>query len=158
MRRGLVLAAMCAALVSSCSQPEAALKLDPTAKFSTDLPMNEFMGHVVDPAAFLYWRGSGYEITAEGERDLSPTTVEGWEALETGAATLIEAGNAMQLPGRVRAPEADWNKWSQLLSTRAVAAKEAAFKKDKQAVFDEGGRVSEVCTSCHQQFVIDPAS
>src|SRR5439155_5024100 len=120
------------------------------------LPMTEFMDHVVDPAAFAYWRGSGTEVTAKGERDLSPTTEEGWLEVENGAAVLIEAGNALQLPGRARAPAADWNRYAQLLTTRAVAAKAAAEAKDRKAVFDDGGRLYEVCTACHKQYVIDP--
>jgi hypothetical protein len=114
------------------------------------------MGHVIDPVAWAYWRGSGVEVTESGEKDLSPTTEEGWVALENGAATLIEAGNLLQMPGRTRAPEADWNRYARQLTERAIAAKAAAEKHDKQAVFDEGGRVYEVCTACHEQFVIAP--
>ena len=58
------------------------------AKFNTDLPMNELMAHVVDPASFAYWKGSGTEVTAAGARDLSPTTDKGWEELESAAASL----------------------------------------------------------------------
>jgi hypothetical protein len=125
-------------------------------QFNTDLPMSEFMLHFVDPAAFMYWRGSGVEITEEGERDLSPTTDEGWETLVTGATMLVEAGNLMQIPGRTRAPEADWNRYARQLSDRAMIARAAAEKRDKQAVFDEGGKVYEVCVACHEQFVIAP--
>ena len=126
------------------------------AKLNTDLPMTEFMGHFVDPAAFMYWKGSGYEMTEAGERDLSPTTDEGWDVLVTGATMLVEAGNILQMPGRTRAPEADWNKYAQLLTERALIARAAAEKHDKQAVFDEGGKVYEVCVACHEQFVIQP--
>jgi hypothetical protein len=111
---------------------------------------------VVDPAAFAYWKGSGTEVTAKGERDLSPTTEEGWEALESAAATLAEAGNMMQLPGRARAPEADWYRHAQTLTARAIAAKAAAAKHDKQAVFQAGASLYEECTACHQEYVIQP--
>lgn len=157
MKRIIALAA-CAALLAACSQQKPAPKAEaPTgAKFNTDLPMDEFMGHVVDPAGFQYWEGSGTEITAKGEKDLSPTTEEGWEKLENAAATLIEAGNAMQLPGRARTPEADWYRHSQTLIERAVAAKAAAEKHDKEAVFKAGAALYEECTACHEQYVIQP--
>jgi mono/diheme cytochrome c family protein len=74
----------------------------------------------------------------------------------SGASILMEAGNAMQLPGRARAPEADWNKYAQQLTAQALVARNAAEKHDKQAVFDEGGKVYEVCVACHKQYVIDP--
>lgn len=144
-----------AALLTACSQaPGGGGAGEP--QFNTDLPMSEFMLHFVDPAAFMYWRGSGVEITEEGERDLSPTTDEGWETLVTGATMLVEAGNLMQIPGRTRAPEADWNRYARQLSDRAMIARAAAEKRDKQAVFDEGGKVYEVCVACHEQFVIEP--
>jgi hypothetical protein len=150
----LILTAACAALLVGCAPQKPAAS---AGKPNTDaLPMAEFMGHVVDPAAFAYWRGSGTEITADGEKDLSPTTEEGWVQVENGAAILIEAGNLLQMEGRRRAPEADWNRYAQQLTERAIAAKAAAEKHDKQGVFDEGGRVYEVCTACHKQFIIDP--
>ncbi len=162
MKPSIIAAALFAALLSACSPgksaaPTTAAASPGSAKYDTTLSMAELMGHVVDPASFAYWRGSGTEVTAKGERDLSPTTPEGWELLENGAAILIETGNVLQTPGRVREPVADWNRWSQELSARAVVAKAAAFKHDKKAVFDAGGRLYETCTSCHAQFVIAPA-
>ena len=157
--RNLVPLAALAALLAACSPqkpaPKAAAPIS-AAQFNTDLPMTEFMGHVVDPAAFMYWKASGTEITAKGERDLSPTTDEGWEVPVSGATILMEAGNMLQLPGRVRAPEADWNKYAQMLTDRALAARKAAEAHDKQGTFTEGAKVYEVCVACHEQFVIQP--
>lgn len=154
MKPFLILAA-CAAL-ASCQQQPAADKVLAQAKFNSELPMSEFMGHLVDPAAFLYWDNSGVEITEAGERERYPTTDEGWDVLVTGAITLVEAGNALQLPSRVREPVAEWNKYAQLMSERAMLARAAAEKHDKQAVFDAGGRLYEVCVACHEKFIIEP--
>jgi hypothetical protein len=151
----IITMAACAALLVACNQKPAAPAAG-AAKFNTDLPMVEFMGHVVDPAAFMYWKGSGEEITEAGVKDLSPTTQEGWDALVSGASILMEAGNALQLPGRPRAPEADWNRYAQQLTAQALVARQAAEKHDKKAVFDEGGKLYEVCVACHKQYVIDP--
>lgn len=153
----IITAAACVALLAACSQQRPAPKAEAAAaKFNTNLAMDEFMGHVVDPASFQYWEGSGTEVTAKGARDLSPTTEEGWEKLENAAAVLIEAGNALQLPGRARAPEADWYRHAQVLTDRAVAAKAAAEKHDKEAVFKAGAALYEECTACHEQYVIQP--
>ena len=101
----LITFAACAALLTACSPQKPAPTAAAGVKFNTDaLEMPEFMGHVVDPASFAYWKGSGTEVTAKGEKDLTPTTDEGWEQMETAAAVLIEAGNGLQLPGRARAP------------------------------------------------------
>ena len=149
--------AACAALLVACSPQKPAAPVGPQPKFNADaLPMPEFMGHVVDPASFAYWKGSGTEETAKGTKELAPTTDEGWEAMETAAAVLIEAGNTLQLPGRARAPEADWYRFAQQLSAEAVLAKAAAGKHDKEGVYTEGAKLYQVCTACHKEYVIDP--
>jgi hypothetical protein len=148
-----------AVALAACSPQKPAAPQAPAAtpaKYNTNLPMDELMGHVVDPASFTYWKGSGTEVTAKGAHDLAPTTEEGWESLENGAATLIEAGNLLQMPGRPRAPEADWNRFAQQLTDTAVAAKAAAEKHDAKGVFDEGAKLYQVCTACHQEYVIQP--
>jgi hypothetical protein len=138
--------------LSGCEKKPAASQFD-----TASVDMAELMAHVIDPAAFMVWRGSGWEITDQGERDLSPTTDEGWKVVEDGATIVAEAGNLLLLPDRPREPVADWNKYAKLMTQRALEAKAAAEKKDKQAVFDTGGRLYEVCTACHKQFIIDPA-
>ena len=156
MKRLITLAA-CAALLVACSPQKPAQTAAGGVKYNVDaLPMPEFMGHVVDPAAFAYWKGSGTEETAKGTRDLSPTTDEGWEQMESAAAVLIEAGNALQLKGRPRTPEADWNKFAQQLTAEAVLAKAAAGKHDKAGTYAEGAKVYLICTACHKEYVIDP--
>ena len=158
MKKLVPVAAMAALVLTACQPQKAAPKPQASAapKFNTDLPMTEFMGHFVDPAAFMYWKGSGTMIDEKGEHDLSPTTDEGWDVLVSGATMLMEAGNALQLDGRRRAPEADWNKYAQLLTERALIARKAAEAHDKKAVFDEGGKLYEVCVACHEQYVIQP--
>ena len=153
-----------AVLACACSPQKAAAPkgaaLSPMAKLNTDLPMTEFMGHVVDPAAFTYWGGSGTEETAKGVKDLAPTTVEGWEKLESAAATLIEAGNMLQVPGRERHlpdhPDSDWYQHAQKLTELAVIAKAAAEKHDKDGVYKSGADLYGECTSCHEEYVIQP--
>jgi hypothetical protein len=169
----LITFAACAALpivlTIACSQPtgDEAVRARQIkeAKFNTDaLPLPEFMDHVVDPAAFAYWKGSGTDETAKGTVDLTPTTDEGWEAMESAAAVLIEAGNALQLPGRPRAPlkipgrplapEGDFDKFAQQLTAEAVLAKAAAEKHDKAGVYTEGAKLYLICTACHKEYIL----
>lgn len=155
MKRFFAFAA-CAALLVGCQ------KAEPAAKYNIDaLPIPEFMGHVIDPASFAYWKGSGTEETAEGTKQLAPTTDEGWENMESAAAVLIEAGNLLQLPGRPRnipndAPQAEWMKFAQALTAEAIVAKAAAEKHDPNGVYVEGAKLYEICTACHKKYVIDP--
>ena len=152
MKRLVVLAGLLG--LAACSGPGA--PAGEGAKFDTSLPMSEFMLHVVDPAGQAFWRGAGTELSLEGEKDLSPTTDAGWEDLVTAASTVAEAGNALQLPGRARAPEAEWNRYAQDMTARALDARTAADARDKQAVFDTGGRLYETCIACHEKYVIGP--
>lgn len=137
--------AACAVLLAAC-QPDPAAEKHP-------LEMAELMAHVIDPAAFMVWKSAGVEVTEAGERELYPTTDEGWMVVENGAAIVAEAGALLKLPGRPREPEADWNRYADLMTERALAVMAAAEAKDKQAVFDAGGRLYEVCQGCHQQFI-----
>ena len=57
MKRLMTVAA-CALLAVSCT-PQKPKPAAGAVKFNTDLPMTEFMGHVVDPASFMYWKSSG---------------------------------------------------------------------------------------------------
>lgn len=147
----LFIAAACAALLAGCSQGGAKSQ----GQFNTELPMSEYMAHAVDPAAFMYWNGSGTITTAEGTQDRTPTTEEGWETLVTGATILVEAGNTLQLPHRVREPQAEWNRMAQAMSKQAMVARAAAERHDAQAVFDEGGKLYETCQACHQKFIVE---
>jgi hypothetical protein len=157
----LFAAAACIALLAACNQ-KPAQPAEPVAKYNVDtLPIPELMGHVVDPASFAYWKGSGTEETAEGTKQLAPTTQEGWENLESAAAVLIEAGNLLQLPGRPRdipkyAPKDKWMAYAQQLTAEAVLAKAAAEKKDANGVYVEGAKLYQICTACHKDYIIDP--
>lgn len=149
MRRLLPLAA-CALALAACSNREA------QPAYDTRIDMAELMLHVIDPAAFAFWRGSGTEVTEEGERDLSPTTPEGWKVVEDGAATVAEAGNLLMLPGRPREPVAEWNAYARDMTVKALAAKDAAMRMDKAAAFETGAALYQTCVACHAKFVVGP--
>lgn len=153
VRTGIIVAAgLAAAALAACQQKPG----DGAAKFNTELPMSEFMGHVVDPAAFMYWKNSGTEVTEEGETSRYPTTEEGWDVLVSGASIVMEAGNLLQMEGRVREPANEWNRFAQAMTQRAKEARDAAETKDHKAVFDAGGRLYETCVACHERFIIQP--
>ena len=154
----VAVAGACVATLLAGCQPAKKAESAGAPKYNTDLPITELMGHMVDPAAFMYWKRSGTMIDDKGEHDLSPAPddQEGWDAMVTGATILMEAGNVLQLEGRRRAPEADWNKYAQMLTDRALAARKAAEARDKKGTFEEGAKVYEVCVACHEQFVIQP--
>ena len=76
--------------------------------------------------------------------------------MRSQAAVLIEAGNALQLPGRPRAPEADFYKYAQQLTAQAIIVKAAVDKRDKDGIYNEGAKLYLVCVACHAEYLIGP--
>ncbi|WP_372784026.1 hypothetical protein [Phenylobacterium sp.] len=153
----LVTFAACAALPLSlllACQPKPPAN---PAKYNTEaLDLKAFMANVVDPNSDALWAASGTVETAAGVKDNTPTTEAGWQAMQSQAAVLIEAGNALQLPGRPRAPEADFYKFAQQLTAQSILLKAAVDKRDKDAIYTEGAKLYLVCTACHAEYLIGP--
>ena len=147
-----VIAAMTVSILIACSS-----KPEPTgtamADFTLVLDHQQMMDWVLDPAAEIIWDSAGTIITAEGERELAPTTDEGWEYVVSGAATLAEASNLLMLAERSMGE--DWNAYSKALMATSISALEAAKAKDSDALFDAGGKIYQACLACHQQYAVD---
>ena len=135
----------CLALLAACTA-------EPPAAPRTALAMKDLMEHVIDPAADVFWASSGTIITAQGETSRVPTTDAGWEAAVNAAATVLEGGNLLAMPGRAR--EGEWVKYADELGAAAAAGMKAAQAKDGKGVFDTGGRIYLACRSCHMKYVL----
>lgn len=131
-------------------------KAPPAVAYDTHLDMKELMGHVVDPGSWAFWHASGDVETEHGTVSNLPTTEEGWEAAESGAAEVAEAGNLLLMPGYNR-NEPQWSEWVAKLQKAGFAAKDAAERKDKDAMFKTGADMYQVCTGCHAIYVIPAA-
>jgi hypothetical protein len=136
-----VLLCACSAEVAQAPQPKVALS------------MKDLMEHLIDPAADVFWLSSGTIITAQGESSRAPTTDAGWAAAVSAAATLVESGTLLTLPGRAR-DQKEWTLYAQELTAAAAAGMKAAQAKDARAVFDTGGRIYLACRSCHMKYVL----
>lgn len=121
--------------------------------FDTTQTMRLVMTGFVQPAADIYWSGGGAGADETGLHDLAPKTPEEWTRLASGAVMLVEAGNVLQLPGRVLTPSEDWLRHARRLTATAQAARKAAEAHDKDAMLEQGDRLYEACVACHQQFV-----
>ena len=87
------------------------------------------------------------------------STYGGWTAVENAGLAIAEATRLMSLPGRMcssgrAAPvaRADWIKYTADLRKAGLAAYEAAKKKDKDAMVDVAGTVSDACSACHDVY------
>jgi hypothetical protein len=124
------------------------------APYTTKLPLNEFMPHVMQYAGDGIWKRQGYIIDKDGERSLFPKNDQEWEDAESASLALAEMTNVLLIPGR-RVPDPKWD--AAVLEVRKVAmqAAAAAEKKDPDAFFEAGGALDEACDVCHVQF--DPS-
>ena len=126
----------------------------PAASFEPVHDVKETMRLVLDPAADVIWDSAGEIITLEGSEDLAPTTDEGWLRVAHAAAVVAESGNLLMTPARA-VDQADWTEISRGLVRVGVQARDAAEARDADALFAAGGRLYNVCVSCHQQYWVD---
>lgn len=136
------------AAVTGCGGQKAADPSDYEARIHT------FMLEELDVAVDGIWEHGGWVLTDEGEQSLFPETDEGW------ADVVASAEKVKQLSLEMTAEEyslgqEDWIEISKGLAQAADVAKDAAIARDKQALFDAGGLIYNVCTTCHERYALD---
>src|SRR4051794_2350119 len=106
MKPILIVAAGAVLLALGCSKPQpAASSVAAAPPYITDLPINEVMDHVMNPAGYQFWSGWGGIDDKDGYHDLTPKTDADWDRVENGATTIMVATNAIMVPGYARFPE-----------------------------------------------------
>lgn len=139
--------------------------------------MLDLMASIASSAEAL-WNAVGSVATAEGTKDLAPSTDAEWAALRAKAQELVDATKALTTDGRVVArpgqklkdppgpgdltPEqaqaeiakdrAVFNGFALAMQGVGDAYIAAIDKKDVAAFSDVGGKLDEVCESCHKRF------
>jgi hypothetical protein len=138
--------------------------------------VKDLMDSIVDPSADVIWGAVGTIADKQGIQDLVPKTPEEWHDVRRAAVRLIEGGNLLMMPGREGAPAGDK---SEAPGVELEPAEIAALIKKKRKSFDAfaralqglgsemlraseaknadqlveiGGRMEEVCESCHKTF------
>lgn len=110
------------------------------------------MNHL-DEQAYVIWGNSGSEWDADGERELFPTTAEGWKELETAGHELVSIGESLGKMVNMDDPRADaWIAYSEGVSDISQKLIRAAEQQDKTETFDQGGVLYQVCKACHGTF------
>jgi hypothetical protein len=143
------------ALVGCVAAPLTAAPQDncPPSPFQPHVDMKTFMEHVLTPAAKVIWRTNGVLIDAQGEHDLSPRSDSDWEEVVTGAATLVEATNALMIPQRVQ--DREWNFYTGKLAAAADKAYRAAEEHDLKSVSEISDNLDEICAACHRHYGLE---
>ena len=134
-----------AVTLGACTAAEA------PSRFEVVADVQELMVTVLEPAAETYWDAVGTIIDMEGTTEIRPRSDEAWERVRSAAFVLAESGNLLMMEERALDDEA-WIAMSQSMIAVGRRAIEAAEAKDPDAVFDVGGDVYAVCSSCHATY------
>jgi hypothetical protein len=138
--------------------------------------VKDIMASVVDPSADALWGAVGTVMDKQGIQELSPKTPQEWLDLRHAAVRIIEGGNLLMMPGREAAPAGtkseapgvelepaditalinkkrkSFDAFAKALRARGLEALRAAEAKDTGSLVEIGGRMEDVCESCHKTF------
>lgn len=150
------LAILTAGLMVSCgeqtSSGASASTSTTESHFDLQLDMQAFMNDVLDPVSDVLWDYAGWiDDINTGYEELYPKNDAEWLLVRQKAAQLIEAGNALALPGRAVDNDA-WITYSNALSTAAALAYDSAQTQNREDFFQAGAQIYSVCTACHQGY------
>jgi hypothetical protein len=142
--------------------------------------IKELMESVVDPSADALWGAVGTVMDKEGTHELLPKTQEEWLDLRRAAVRIIEGGNLLMMPDREAAPAGtkseapgveleppqitalikkkrrDFNAFAKELQLLGLEALRASDAKNVDLLVEIGGRMENVCESCHKTFWYPP--
>jgi len=138
--------------------------------------IKDIMESIIDPSADALWGAVGTVVDKEGIHELLPKTPEEWLDVRRAAVRIIEGGNLLMMPGREAAPAGTksetpgvelepfqiaalikkkrkaFNGFAQALQLLGLEVLRASDTKDVVLLQDIGGRMENVCESCHQTF------
>jgi hypothetical protein len=107
------------------------------------------MRGTVQMAAERYWESVSIVVDAEGVHENYPQTEEEWFEVWEAGMTLAESGNLMMMPSRAL-DQGEWMRLSEAMVDAGLNAARAADAQDFERVLDEGEKVYNVCTECHE--------
>ena len=151
--RNRIRAGIAAALMVACAAVSPTLGENAEPPFRAFVDMKTFMEHVLTPAAKAIWSVNGIVIDEKGEHDLSPKTDDDWERVVSGAATLVEATNALIIPDRAR--DAEWLRYAKALADAADKAYRAAETHDLKTIAQVSDQLDGICAACHRHYGVE---
>jgi hypothetical protein len=118
--------------------------------------VRELMTGLITPAATTVYQSVGYVVSHEGVKETSPQNEEEWDAIAGSAASIAEAGALLKSTGREGFNDAEgWQKFAQDMIDASLISRNAAIKRDKQALFASGEALNESCEGCHSAYDMD---
>jgi len=174
--RVVVSCAVLVVLCGSCATQQPAQAPQQEAEYRLTATVKDLMDSMVDPGADFLWGAVETVVSAKGTEEKMPRTDEEWKEVRRHAIMLLEATNALQIPGRKvarpgekaedpkveLAPEqieelinkdrAAWIKHAHGLHDATMQAFAAIEAKDPEKLLDVGNAIDEACEKCHLQY------
>jgi hypothetical protein len=178
MRRHIAAALCSAALgalaVSASSLAIAQQKAAGDQQFRSSI--KDVMESIIDPSADVVWGAAGAIVDKQGIQDLSPKTPEEWLNVRRAAVRIIEGANLLMMPGREAAPAGtkseapgvelepaeitalikkdreSFDAFAKALQDLGLEVLRSSEAQNVPLLEDIGGRMENVCESCHQTF------
>ena len=138
--------------------------------------VKDIMDAIVDPSADVIWGAVGTVVDETGTHESSPKSDEDWANMRRAAVRIIEGGNLLAVPGRdvalpgtksetpgvelepaeiatiIRNKRKIFDAFARALRGLGFEVLAASEKKDAASLIEIGGRMQDVCESCHQTF------
>ena len=138
--------------------------------------IKDLMDSIVDPSADVVWGAVGTVVDQDGAHETFPKTQEEWLNVRRASIRIIEGANLLMMPGREAAPpgskseapgveleppeitalikknRASFDAFARALQAVGAESVRASDAQDTAALLEIGGRMQDVCESCHQVF------
>jgi hypothetical protein len=138
--------------------------------------IKDLMESIIDPSADILWGAVGTVVDEEGVHESLPKTPEEWLDLRRAAVRIIEGSNLLMMPGREAAPAGSksevpgvelepaeitalikkkrksFDAFAKALRVLGLEALRATEAKNAVLLMEIGGRMQDVCESCHKTF------
>ena len=138
--------------------------------------IKDLMESIVDPSADVLWGAAGTVVDEKGVQEMVPKTEEEWLGVRRAAVRIIEGGNLLMMADRDAAPAGtksevpgvelepaemtalikknrkSFNGFAKALQGLGLEAMRASEAKNVDLLVEIGGRMEDVCESCHQTF------
>jgi hypothetical protein len=177
MRRQIA-AALCWAVLVFVTLPPLAIAQHKAATRDRQVysSIKELMESIIDPSADVLWGAVGTVVDKDGTHESFPKTQEEWLDLRRAAVRIIEGSNLLMMPGRAAAPAGTksevpgvelepaqiaalikkkrrrFDAFAKALQVIGLEALRASDTKNVELLMDTGGRMEDVCESCHKTF------
>ena len=148
----------------------------PAPEYQTEVTIKDIMDSVVDPNADYVWQSVSTTASSKGIVEKSPRTDDDWREVRRHTIALMEATNALQIPGRrvarpgeksedprieeppeviqtmIDSDRASWYKNAHGLYAAAALLLKATDAKNVDGLVDAGDKIDKACETCHLKY------